>query len=170
VQVISRAYDWIINMMRILSGIIIFGAFVLIVVDVLVRLAGLKPWGYSIMIVEYSLLWFAMLAAPYLARIKGHVFIDALTTLMPPRLRSVIEKIAYLICIVSSLVFAWYALDLLIDAIVDEQVDVRAEEIPLWRLLLPIPICFVFVATEFMRYLFGAESMYGERTDAKEGV
>jgi hypothetical protein len=37
-------------------------------------------------------------------------------------------------------------------------------------LLLPIPFCFVLVAIEFIRYLIGWDTMYGERTEVKEGV
>ena len=52
----------------------IFAVFVLIVSDVLIRLVGLKPWLYSSVLVEYGLLWFTMLATPWLARNKRHVF------------------------------------------------------------------------------------------------
>ena len=57
--------------------------FLLIVSDVLIRTVGLKPWLYSSVLVEYGLLWFTMLAAPWLARNKAHVFIDAITQLLP---------------------------------------------------------------------------------------
>lgn len=66
-----------------LAGAVIFGVFLLIVTDVLIRTVGLKPWIYSSVLVEYGLLWFTMLAAPWLARNKAHVFIDAITLLLP---------------------------------------------------------------------------------------
>ena len=169
-QVIARAYDWLINTMRVLAGVVIFAVFILIVSDVLIRLAGLQPWIYSTIIVEYSLLWFAMLAAPYLTRIKGHVFIDAVTAMLSVRLRWYVEKLAYIICITASVVFAWYSWDLLIEAITDGLIDVRAEEIPLWYLLAPMPCCFVLVTVEFLRYLLGFDTMYGDRTDVRDNV
>ncbi len=164
------AYNGLIAYMRIAAGILIFLVFILIVVDVFVRLIGMKPWGYSVMVVEYALLWFAMLASPYLVRAKGHVFIDALTTLIAPRPRLVVEKIAYTICIISSLIFAWYSYSVLHTAIVERTLDVRAEDIPLWVLILPLPVSFFLVAIEFGRYLIGIDTMYTDRTEARENV
>ena len=165
---IAAAYNGLIGGLRFLAGVVIFGIFVLIVADVFVRLIGIPPWLYSNILVEYGLLWFAMLGAPHLVRTKGHVFIDAITQLLPAGARRVAAKISYVICVVSSLIFSYYSLQLLTGAIADNEIDVRAVDMPLWTLLVPIPFCFALVAIEFMRYLIGWDSMYGERTEVKE--
>lgn len=165
---IASLYNQIILLFRILSGIVVVCIFLLIVTDVLVRLAGFSPWIYSSGLVEYGLLWFTMLSAPWLARIKGHVFIDAVKILMPDRVQKVMAKIVYLICIVSCLVFAYYAAGLVYDAIRLGQMDVRGEEMPLWTLLLPIPVGFTMVAIEFVRFLLGIDDMY--TATEKEGI
>ena len=167
---IAKLYSQLLFLLRVLSGIVIFCIFLLIVTDVLVRLAGFSPWIYSSGVVEYGLLWFTMLGAPWLARIKGHVFIDAVTQLMPKNVQWVVAKFVYLVCIISSLVFAYYAATLVVEAIRLGQMDVRGEEMPLWTLLIPIPICFTLVAIEFIRFLLGFDDMYGKRTDAREGM
>lgn len=167
---IAAAYNRMINALRYLAGIVIFIAFVLIVMDVFVRLVGIPPWLYSTILVEYGLLWFTMLAAPYLVRIKGHVFIDAITQLLPPGAQRVLAKIAYLICVVVSVVFCFYSFELLLGAIADNEIDTRAVDMPLWTLLVPIPFSFALVAIEFGRYLIGLDSMYGDRTDVKDNV
>ncbi len=169
-QGLTRVYDWTINLMRVLSGILIFIVFILICLEVITRSTGLQPWIYSTIIVEYAFLWFAMLAAPHLVRTKGHVFIDALMILLPPRYKLISAKVSYVICIVSSCVFAWYSGVLLVDALENNLIDFRAEEVPMWLLYLPIPVGFVFVATEFVRYVVGPDSMYGERTDVRDNV
>ena len=171
---ISAAHLWLLNALRALSGVVVFAIFVLIVVDVGIRmvghLIGVQPWIYSSGVVEYGLLWFAMLAAPWLARIKGHVFIDAVTQLLPPEIKNVVAKFAYLICVSSCLVFAYFSFDLLIEAFSSGEVDTRGEDMPLWTLLFPIPFCFFLVAIEFGRYLIGLDDMYGSRTDVRENV
>lgn len=171
---ISAAYLWLLNALRALSGVVVFCIFLLIVVDVGIRMAGpmigVQPWIYSSGVVEYGLLWFAMLAAPWLTRVKGHVFIDALTQLVPPAPQRILAKLAYLICVCSSLVFCYFSFWLLIEAIASGETDTRGEDMPLWTLLLPIPFCFFLVAIEFGRYLIGIDSMYGSRTDARENV
>ena len=65
----------------------------------------------------------AMLAAPWLTRVKGHVFIDAVTQLLPPGAKFIFAKLAYLICVCATLVFSYFSLQLLIDAFVTGQTD-----------------------------------------------
>jgi TRAP-type C4-dicarboxylate transport system permease small subunit len=167
---IADAYLQFITLLKTLAGVIIFGVFLLIVTDVLVRTAGFQTWQASSVLVEYGLLWFTMLAAPWLARHKAHVFIDAITQLLPAAAQRVLAKFVYLACVFFSLVVFYYSTRLLISAVVDEQVDIRAVDMPLWALLAPIPLCFLLVAIEFLRFLLGFDSMYGSRSDVKEGA
>ena len=152
------------------SGVVIFIVFALIVADVFMRLLSIPPWTYIAAIVEYGLLWFTMLAAPWLVRVKGHVFIDAITVMLPPGAQRVLAKVAYILCICTTLMMAYYTFGLLVEAISEGQIDTRGEDMMLWTLLLPLPFCFAMVAIEFIRYLIGIDSMYGSRTDAKESV
>ena len=174
-QTIISGYNWLINAMRVMAGVTVVLIFFLIVSDVFIRLVGgplfgVDPWIYSAGIVEYCLVWFAMLAAPWLARVKGHVFIDAITQILPPNIQHYLAKFSYLICVVSSIVFCWYSFDLFYEAMMAGEVDTRGEDMPLWTLLIPIPVCFFFVSIEFCRYLFGFDNMYGDRTDVRENV
>ena len=121
-------------------------------------------------LVEYGLLWFTMLAAPWLARVKGHVFIDAVTQMLPPTIRKVVAKFAYLVAFTGAVVFAYYSAELLWEAIEIELVDERGANFLQWTLYLPMPFSFAMVAIEFLRYLAGIDDMYGDRTDVKEGM
>ncbi len=163
-------YDRILNGFKIGSEVVVFLIFLLIVIDVFVRMVGLQPSTYTSAIVEYGLLWFTMLAAPWLVRIKGHVFIDVVTQLLPPTAHRVLAKIVYLICVCSALVFCYFSLMLLVEAIQSGEIDVRGEDMPQWLLLLPLPVCFFMVALEFARYLIGLDNMYGDRTEVRENV
>jgi TRAP-type C4-dicarboxylate transport system permease small subunit len=170
VQAITKAHDWLINALKTLSCIIVFAIFVLIVMDVLLPLVGLQPWEGTLGVVEYGLLWFTILAAPWLARIKGHVFIDAVNELLAPGARKITSKIAYLVVIVGSLLLAYYSLELTIEAYVDEAIDERSIELDLWWIYAPMPIGFLLVAVEFIRFLLGFDEMFGSRTDVREGM
>jgi TRAP-type C4-dicarboxylate transport system permease small subunit len=167
---IAAAYLRFLLLLKALSGVVIFGVFLLIVSDVLIRTAGFKPWLYSSVLVEYGLLWFTMLAAPWLAHNKGHVFIDAVTQLLPAAAQRVLAKLVYLVCVCTSLTVCYFSTRLLITAIVEHQIDTRAVDMPMWALLAPIPLCFFLVAIEFLRFLLGFDSMYGSRTEVKEGA
>ncbi len=169
-EIISRAYEWLINALKTLSCIIVFAIFVLIVMDVLMPFVGLQPWEGTLGVVEYGLLWFTILAAPWLARIKGHVFIDAVAEMLSTKARKITSKIAYLIVITGSLLLAYYSLELAIESFVDEAIDERGIELELWWIYAPMPIGFFLVAVEFLRFLIGFDDMYGSRTDVKEGM
>ena len=181
-RTVTRMHDWVLNAMKLCSQAVIFGVFVLIVLDVGVTiLAGkaeylgiedleIAPWDRTHGLVEYGLLWFTMLAAPWLARIKGHVFIDAVTELLSPAVQKVTAKFAYLVAFTGSFAFAIYSLLLLVEAIEDEMIDERGADMWLWTLYFPMPFAFALVAVEFLRYLIGFDDMYGRRTDLKEGM
>lgn len=169
-ELLSNLYNRLINFFRILAGVVVFLIFVMIVVDVLMRISGLQPWTYISSTVEYGLLWFTMLAAPWLVRIKGHVFIDAITVMLPSAVQKVLAKIVYLICIAVSVTIAIFSFELLVAAISSGEIDPRGEDMPLWTLLMPIPLGFSFVAVEFLRYLIGIDDMYGKGAESREGV
>ena len=169
-QVLSIAHDWLIHTFKFISGLIVLAIFVLITLDVLLPLMGIQPWDGTLGVVEYGLLWFTILAAPWLARIKGHVFIDAVAVMLPPAVKKVTSKIAYLVAIIGSLMLAYFSWLLLVESYLDENIDERSIELMLWWIYAPMPICFVLVAAEFIRYLIGIDDMYGSRTDVKEGM
>ena len=169
-QVLSIAHDWLIHTFKFIAGLIVLAIFVLITLEVLLPLVGIQPWDGTLGVVEYGLLWFTILAAPWLARIKGHVFIDAVAVMLPPAVKKVTAKIAYLVAITGSLMLAYYSWLLLVESYVDENIDERSIELMLWWIYAPMPICFALVAIEFIRYLIGIDDMYGSRTDVKEGM
>jgi C4-dicarboxylate transporter DctQ subunit len=170
VQVLSIAHLWLINTFKFISGMIVLAIFGLIALDVILPLVGIQPWEGTLGVVEYGLLWFTILAAPWLARIKGHVFIDAVAEMLPPGAKKVTSKIAYLVAITGSLMLAYFSSLLMVEAFIDENIDERSIELMLWWLYAPMPICFALVAIEFIRYLVGIDDMYGSRTDVKEGM
>ena len=170
VQVLSIAHLWLINTFKFISGMIVLAIFVLIALDVILPLVGIQPWDGTLGVVEYGLLWFTILSAPWLARINGHVFIDAVAEMLPPGAKKVTSKIAYLVAITGSLMLAYFSWLLMVEAFIDENIDERSIELMLWWLYAPMPICFALVAIEFIRYLVGIDDMYGSRTDVKEGM
>lgn len=165
-----KAYNCVLNGMAVLAGILIFLCFVMIVVDVTMRIVGLKPPLFTIAFVEYILLWFTMLAAPWLVRIKGHVFIDAVTQFLPTVVKSAVAKVVYSICIASATIYCFQAAGLLWDAVQNDKIDVRSVDMPQWALYGAMPFCFFLVAVEFARYLTGLDDMYSQSIDEREGV
>ena len=156
--------------MAVCAGITIVAAVVLIVIDVLMRITGLDPLLFILTTVEYILLWFTMLAAPYLLRIKGHVFIDAVTQFFPPVIKKAVAKIVYLACIVASSVYFYHLVILLTEAIESGEIDMRSFEIPMWILFAPMPLCYFMCVMEFGRFLIGIDDMYDQNIVERDTV
>ena len=169
-QSLARAYERVLDAFKIGAEIVVFMIFLLIVVEVFVRLVGLQPSSYTLGVVEYGLLWFTMLGAPWLVRMKGHVFVDSLVQLLPTVVQAVLARFVYVVCIVCCLFFIYYSTDLAIDAFVSGEMDIRGEPQPLWLLLLPMPVSFAMIAFEFLRFLVGVDTMYTSRTEVRENV
>jgi TRAP-type C4-dicarboxylate transport system permease small subunit len=170
VKAIVAAYDFVLVALAVVAGATIALAFALIVVDVTLRATGFVPPAFTSAVVEYVLLYFTLLAAPFLVRRKGHVYVDALTSQLPARLRWATEKSAYLVCIVTSLVFAYIGFQLAIDAVRSGAIEERSIDVAAWIGYLPVGPVFVILAIEFGRYLVGIDTMYADRTEAKESL
>jgi len=134
--------------------------FTMIVIDVSLRTLGFTPPLFTSSIVEYALLYIAMFSAPWLVREKGHVAIEALVSILPPPVQRILAKLVYLLCTLSSLLFAWYSWELFIEAAESGQLDVRGVDMPYWAQFLPMIIGFLLTGLEFLMYLLGRRHYY----------
>ncbi len=159
-----RAFDGILE--RVTMALAVFACavvtliFVMIVTDVSVRSLGFTPPSFTLSVVEYALLYFAMCCAPYLVRHRGHVTIEALVSVLPDMVRRALAKVVYLVCFLAALLFTYYSGELFLEAWESQEPDVRGIDMPYWSLFLPMPLCFGLVALEFLRYLIGPVSYY----------
>jgi len=110
--------------------------------------------------VEYALLYLAMFSAPWLAREKGHVVIEALITMMPNFIRVPLAKIVYFTTALACFLFTYLCWGIFADYWVGGELDVRGIDMPYWLQFLPLPLCFALVGLEFVMYLIGVRSYY----------
>jgi C4-dicarboxylate transporter DctQ subunit len=169
-KAVAAVYGGLIAGLAVVAGAAIAGAFVLIIVDVGIRAAGLRPPAFTSAVVEYILLYFTLLAAPWLVRQKGHVYVDTVVSRLPRRARWPAEKLAYLVCIVTCLTFSYIGLGLSLDAIRSGGFEERSIDVPLWLNYAPMAPTFLLVALEFGRYLVGLDTMYVDRARAPDSL
>ena len=169
-RAIAAVYNWLIAALAVLAGAAIAVAFILIIVDVGIRTIGFRPPAFTSAVVEYILLYFTLLSAPYLVRQKSHVCVDALTTRLQGRARWGLEKLVYSICILTALAFAYFGFDLFIDAVRDGRSEERSIDVPLWIGYAALAPTFVLVAIEFARFLIGRDSLYSDKAQVSDSV
>lgn len=169
-RAVAVAYEKLVAALAVLAGAAIAAAFLLIIFDVAVRTAGLGAPAFISAAVEYILLYFTLLSAPYLVRQKSHVLIDALVTRLTGPARWGVEKLVYLICVLTALTFAYIGFDLFIDAVRDGRSEERSVDVPLWIGYAALAPCFALMAVEFVRLLIGRDSLYADRTKTDGSV
>ena len=167
---LTRIHDTLIMALAALAGVMVAGVFVSIVVDVCMRTAGLQPPMFTSALTEYALLYMTMLAAPWMVRNSGHVFVESFTSMLPHAWFRVVERVVYAMCIAICLVLAWYAAALGYDVLLRDEQDYRSIVSPRWVLFASLPVGFGLSAVEFARFLLGRGTMYKERSARMESI
>jgi C4-dicarboxylate transporter DctQ subunit len=162
-----RAYDLLIVAAAVVAAAMLAGVFVAIVYDVTLRTAGFEPPQWVSALSEYAMFYVTMLAAPWLVRRRGHVYVQIGVDRLAAPMRWWLERLICLFCIGASLVVAWFAFDVAWDTYVREELDIRAIVFPRWVLFAPMPLGFVLVATEFLRILILGEALHRPRTETE---
>jgi C4-dicarboxylate transporter DctQ subunit len=158
---VIRLYDRLISGLAVLAGLMVAGVFILIVVDVSMRTAGLRPPMFSSAVSEYALLYMTMFAAPWLVRERGHIRIDSFVGYMPAALRHWLERAILVLCILLCLVAVFYSSRFAIEFWQRGTIDIRSIEIPRTYLFLPMILGFGLSAVEFLRILIRGEPLSG---------
>ncbi len=164
------AYNSVIVALAYVAGAMVAATFVAVVYDVTLRMLGIQPPYWTSAATEYALLYITLLAAPWLVRQKGHVFVQLVNQALPPVPRKWLERAVYLICILVSLTIAFYSLAEAIQSFERGEYDVRSIAMPMWLLYAPLPVGFLLTATEFLRFLLGFDSMYVNSSSSTESL
>ena len=141
------------------AGIMMAAMFLIIVYDVTIRNLG---WGVPVWAVngtEYALVYVTFLASPWLLRQRGHVYIQTVTSIMPPAMKVWVEKLVCVVCAALCLLLAHRSFGVTIASF--GEVEITAFEAPRWLRYWTLPIGFLFLSIEFVRFLFSRESLYG---------
>lgn len=136
---------------------------VLIVADVSLRIAGFRPPAATIGLVEYSLLYLAMLSAPRLVREGQHIVVETIIGALAGWARLVLEKLIYAAAAVTCTVLGYAAFVLTMENVQRGTLDLRGIDLPSWLLPLPIAVGCALCAVEFLRFLFTRHSFYTAR-------
>jgi len=154
-QLITRTYTIMLYGMAGLAGATLVWLMVSVIVSVCMRNLGLQPFAWLFTSAEYGLLYMTMLGAPWLVREKGHVHIELVTAMLPPKARRLMSRFVALLCVVVCLVLAYKGMQLFLINIERNDFDVRAYYYPRWLLTITFPLSFGFMIIEFSRFVFG---------------
>jgi TRAP-type C4-dicarboxylate transport system permease small subunit len=157
---VTTLYRRLLELLAIVAGAILAAMAFAIVLDVLMRNLGLQPPAHTLTLTEYGLLYLTMLAAPWLVREKGHVYIELVTAALSPRARFWLTRLVYALCVLTCAVISWFGLEVTIAHYQRDVIDVRSFDMPRWLLTASIPLSFGLMTIEFARFLLNLDSMH----------
>ena len=157
-RIVAKGYDALVYGMALIAAFLMVAMMVTITLDVVLRNIGYQSSAHFFTFTEYALLIVPCLGAPWLAREKGHIYVEILLMSMPVRLRARITVLIGLICIAVCLVVAWYGFQVTLNDYLQNEKDVRSMDFPRWMVVGFIPLSFLMMAMEFARFLWRREN------------
>jgi len=158
VKYVAKAYDAVVYGMAIIAACLMAAMMVIITLDVVVRNLGYQSSAHFFTFTEYALLIVPCLGAPWLAREKGHIYVEILLMSLPARMRARLTALIGVICIAVCLVVAWYGFSVTLQDFIQNEKDVRSLDMPRWMIVGWIPVSFLMMAIEFARFLWRREN------------
>ena len=154
----SRAYDAVLYAMAWLAALLIAAMMVIITVDVVVRNLGYQSSAHFFTFTEYALLIVPCMGAPWLVREKGHIYVEIVLMHLTPRARKWLMRGIGVACVAVCLIIAWYGFGITIADFLGNEKDVRSFDMPRWMIVGWIPLGFLMMAIEFLRFLVRGEN------------
>lgn len=158
--VIWRIYTGLVYAMALMAGATLVWLMASVISSVTLRNLGLQPYAWLFTSAEYGILYMTMLGAPWLAREKGHVHIELVTSALPEGLRAFVSRGVAALCVLTCGLLAWKGADFFLTNIARSDFDVRAYYFPRWILTIAFPLSFGMMAIEFSRFVFGSELLH----------
>ena len=166
---IKKAYDAVLYGMAYAAGFLMAAMMVVITLDVVLRNLGYQSSAHFFTFTEYALLVIPCMGAPWLAREKGHIYVEILLMSLAPRARARLTVLIGLICIAVCLVIAWFGFEVTWQNFVQNEKDVRSFDMPRWMVVVWIPISFLMMAIEFARFLYRRENFLAPLSETVAG-
>jgi len=169
VRYVARAYDAVLYGMAYIAAFLMTAMMAVITLDVVLRNLGYQSSAHFFTFTEYALLVIPCMGAPWLAREKGHIYVEILLMALSPRLRAWMTVLVGLICIGVCLVIAWFGFGITLRDIVQSEKDVRSLDMPRWMIVGWIPLSFLMMAVEFARFLWRRENFLAPLAEVASG-
>jgi TRAP-type C4-dicarboxylate transport system permease small subunit len=169
-RALYRAYVWLTDALAVLAGLIMSAIFVAVVADVTARDLGFQSPRATVPLAEFGLLWITMFGSPWLLRTKGTIIVESLRLVMPQGPRRALELAVYALCATVCGVLTFYAGSQTVYTWVMNEAEQRAIDMPLYYAYAPMFLGFFLMGIEFLRLLFGRDTLYEQSATTREGI
>ena len=164
-KAVARLHDALVYGMAYIAAFLMAAMMVVITLDVVLRNLGYQSSAHFFTFTEYALLIVPCLGAPWLARQKGHIYVEIALNAFSPRVRRRMTVAIGILCIAVCLVIAWYGFQVTLRDFVQNEKDVRSLDMPRWMVVGWLPVSFLMMAIEFARFLCKREDFLAPLSD-----
>jgi len=152
-KVRKNAFDFIIEGLSYLAGIIILAITFAVTISALVRYLGFRAPIWTLQYTEYGLLWFTFLGAAWLLREEGHIRIDTVISRLYAPARRKVEIINDILGFIVSVAIFWFGTLHTIDLYQRGIMEVKGVIVPKFPFFLIIPLGGLTLSIQFVRNL-----------------
>ena len=157
-RLIAKTYNALLYGMAGVAALLIAAMMLVITFDVVVRNFGYQSSAHFFTFTEYALLIVPCMGAPWLVREKGHIYVEILLMHLGPGARKWLLRMIGVVCVAVCLVIAWYGFGITLADFQGNEKDVRSFDMPRWMIVGWIPLSFLMMAIEFLRFLVRDEN------------
>ncbi len=150
----KKGFDFILEFLAFLAGIIIFAIAVIVTCTAVWRYAGFRPPAWTFQFTEYALLWFTFLGAAWLLREGGHIRIDTLISRLSQNRFRKVEIIDDILGFIVSAIIFWFGTLHSIDLYQRGIMEVKGTTVAKFPLFVIIPLGGLALSIQFGRQLF----------------
>jgi len=149
----GRVFDWLVDAMLLLAGVIVFVQTLWITEDVIVRYAFGWTWAPSFEILSYSILWMTFLGTTAIYRDRGHVVMEAVVARFPARAADIINLVTTLAIAGLTAFLLFYSARLTIQDYLNHFVLATIVKPVKWPIEMIIPISFLMLFIQSLRHV-----------------
>jgi TRAP-type C4-dicarboxylate transport system permease small subunit len=147
---LSDLYGKLLDVLAVIAALTLLAMVLIVTGDIVLRNTVIKGFVWANEVSEYALYLITVLTAPWLLRRGQHVRLDLVLTAVPKRIALIMEGIGDIVGLVVCLAMIRYAALMTLDAWQTGSITIKNLVFPEWWLLIPLPVCFVLLAIEFV--------------------
>ncbi len=147
---LSDLYGKLLDVLAVIAALTLLAMVLIVTGDIVLRNTVSKGFVWANEVSEYALYLITVLTAPWLLRRGQHVRLDLVLTAVPKRIALIMEGFGDIVGLVVCLAMIRYATLMTLDAWQTGSITIKNLVFPEWWLLIPLPVCFVLLAIEFV--------------------
>ena len=147
----ARLLDRLLQASSYLAGAILVFMGASVVFEVVMRYFVNRPTRWVVEFSEYMLLSMAFLAGGWVLRSEGHVKIDVLVEVLPPRVQTILHRTTSWVGALVTGLFFGFSAAFTWETWQSGEVLFRAVHVPKWMVLLVIPVGLLLLTLQFVR-------------------